>query len=649
TGGTVITPIGTGDDSGQALILRSDGKIIVTGYSDNGSDKDFAAVQYNADGTPDTEFGTGGKVTTPIGGGDDLCYAGAIQSDGKIVLAGYSHNGSDYDFAAVRYNSDGTLDEEFGTDGKVTQIRAGDDKGYAVTIQSDGKIIIAGKSHNGSDYDFAAVRYGTDGTPDTEFGTDGRVTTVVETADDIGFGIAVQPDGNIVVTGKSYRNESYNINNIATVRYLSGNALPPEPAEIKITASDGAENDNFGTSVSVSGDYAIVGTAGSDSAYIFEKDGISWSQQAKITASDGAENDYFSRSVSISGDYAIVGASRDNDNCGSVYIFKKSGISWSQQAKITATDGMEWDGFGSAVSISGDYAIVGSAGDDDYGKSSGSAYILKKDGIYWSIHTKITANDGAERDSFGFSVSISGDYAIVGACGDNDSFGSAYIFKRDEESWSQQAKIISGEWGLFGRSVSISGDYAIVGTSLNNSAYIFKRDGTGWNQQIKLTPDMPYSIFGISVSISGDYAIVSAINYAETGLVHIFKRDGTNWNQEIILTAGDGVKYGYNNSAISGKSVIAGFPFDDGDGKHDFAGSAYIYTLPQSALYEKSDINRDNKTDLTDAVIALKIVAGVNIDDMIPAGYSVSDTDVNGDNRIGMEEVLYIMKKIMFE
>ncbi len=385
SGGVAVTPVGTGDDSGLGLILRPDGKIIVTGYSDNGSDKDFTVIQYNTDGTLDTGFGTGGKVTTPIGNGDDLCYAGAIQSDGKIVLAGYSYNGSDYDFAAVRYDTDGSPDTEFGTGGKVTaRIGTGDDFGYAVTIQSDGKIVIAGRSHNGSDYDFAAVRYNSDGTPDTDFGTDGRVTTAIGTGDDGGFGMAVQPDGNIVVTGNSYGIYEY-FSNVAAVRYLSGNMLPPEPDKVKITASDGAKSDYFGNAVSISGDYAIAGASGDDdngdgsgSAYIFKKDGRSWSQQAKIVPNDGKAGDRFGCSVSVSGDHAIVGAYGDDDNgngSGSAYIFEKDEPIWSQQARIIPNDGKAGDSFGRSVSISGNYAIVGAPGDDDNGSGSGSAHI----------------------------------------------------------------------------------------------------------------------------------------------------------------------------------------------------------------------------------------------------------------------------------
>ncbi|MBA7679911.1 hypothetical protein ES703_88217 [subsurface metagenome] len=169
----------------------------------------------------------------------------------------------------------------------------------------------------------------------------------------------------------------------------------------------------------------------SGSAYIFKRDGTSWSEQAKLTASDGAAYDRFGSSVSVSGDYAIVGALLDDDNgtsSGSAYIFRRYGTSWSEQAKLTASDGAASDRFGSSVSVSGDYTIAGAYGDDS---SSGSAYIFERSGTSWSEQAKLLASDGAASDYFGWSVSISGVYAIVGAYLDDDSgggSGSAYMF-----------------------------------------------------------------------------------------------------------------------------------------------------------------------------------------------------------------------------
>ncbi len=531
--GIVTTPVGSGSDSdvGFGLLIQQDGKIIVTGMSYNGTDYDFAAVRYNSDGSLDTSFDGDGIVTTSVGSGDDKGYFAAIQSDGKIVLAGHSNNGSNDDFAAVRYNTDGSLDSGFGTGGKLTTpVGSGDDRSYGACIQADGKIVITGESHNGSDYDIAVVRYNTDGTLDTTFGNGGIVTTDSKNTDNSGYAGAVQSDGNIVVSG--YSVSFYHENNeLAVARYLSGNLSPVRPNEVKINADDGAENDHFGSS------------------------------------------------VCISEDYAVVGALSDDDNgksSGSAYIFKRDGTGWNQQIKLTASDGAAYDYFGDSVSVSGDYAVIGAYADDDNGKSSGSAYIFTRDGTVWNQQAKLNAGDGEAYDYFGESVSVSGDYAIVGAKRDDDFSGSAYIFKRDGTSWNQQAKLTgdASEQAAFGQSVSISEDYAIVGTS--TSAYIFKRDGTSWNKQVKLTGNYDDARICRSVSISGDYAFVGYSDYE--GLVYIFKRDGTSWNELFKLMASD--TYGNdgfgNDIAMSDGHVITGASY-----VHN--GYAYIYDMSPSA------------------------------------------------------------------
>ena len=288
----------------------------------------------------------------------------------------------------------------------------------------------------------------------------------------------------------------------------------------KLTASDGTAGDSFGWSVSISGDTAIVGSfrdsdngSESGSAYIFVRSGTTWTEQQKLTASDGTASDWFGRSVSISGDTAIVGA-----HSLSAYVFVRSGTSWTQQQKLTASDGVAvGDSFGASVSISGDTAIVGAYGDDDKGTNSGSAYVFVRSRTSWIQQQKLTASDGTAGDSFGWSVSISGDTAIVGSYRDSDNgseSGSAYIFVRSGTTWTEQQKLTASDGAVddwFGRSVSISGDTAIV-AAYSGSAYVFVRSGTSWTQQQKLTASDGASsdAFGISVSISGDTAIVGA-------------------------------------------------------------------------------------------------------------------------------------------
>jgi uncharacterized delta-60 repeat protein len=199
--GKVTTPIGTGDDWGLSVALQPDGKVLVAGYT-SGSDWDFALVRYNSDGSLDTSF-QGGKVTTPIGTSDDYAFSVTLQPDGKILVAGRTFNGSDWDFALVRYNSDGSLDTSFDGDGKVTTpIGTSNDYAFSVTLQPDGKILVAGSTFNGSNWDFALARYNSDGSLDTSFDGDGKVTTPIGSGrDDWGQSVTLLPDGEILVAG----------------------------------------------------------------------------------------------------------------------------------------------------------------------------------------------------------------------------------------------------------------------------------------------------------------------------------------------------------------------------------------------------------------------------------------------------------------
>lgn len=265
----------------------------------------------------------------------------------------------------------------------------------------------------------------------------------------------------------------------------------------------------FGCSVSLSGDYALVGACNGDgavhnsgAAYIFKRSGSFWANHGTLIANDGKRNDNFGFSVSVSGDTAIVGAYRNDGagtDAGAAYIFKNINGSWLQQAKLRATDATVWDYFGRSVSVSGDYAIVGAHGRDDKGIESGAAYVFYNGGSNWVQQGKLLPSDGAAGDFFGFSVSISGSYAIVGAGADDDrgdKSGSAYIFSRNGSNWSQTAKLTAADGGarsFFGRSVSLSENYAAVGADgAENSAgavYIFKKNGSSWTQPAKLTAD----------------------------------------------------------------------------------------------------------------------------------------------------------------
>lgn len=199
--GKVTTDFGSGNDRAYAAAIQSDGKLVAAGYATSGQGVGFALVRYNPDGSLDTSFDTDGKVTTAFPQNSGNAFAIAIQPDGKIIAAGVAA-GAFTDFALARYNADGSLDTTFDTDGKVTtDFNITTDQAQAVAIQPDGKIIVAGYTGSGQSLDFALARYNADGSLDTTFDTDGKVTTDFGSSTDLAQAIAIQPDGKVVAVG----------------------------------------------------------------------------------------------------------------------------------------------------------------------------------------------------------------------------------------------------------------------------------------------------------------------------------------------------------------------------------------------------------------------------------------------------------------
>lgn len=386
----------------------------------------------------------------------------------------------------------------------------------------------------------------------------------------------------------------------------------------KLLAGDGAARGNFGCSVSINGDFAVVGARGDDdrgynsgSVSVFKQTGDTWVQQARLTASDGDARDRFGAAVSISGDYLIVGTDEYDDwdrSAGSAYVFKRNGDAWVQQTKLVASDGQSADHFGVSVSINGDDAIVGAWGDDDTNHDAGSAYVFKRNGETWVQQAKLVAPDGESADHFGVSVSISGDDAIVGANLDDDRVvngGSAYVFKRSGDAWIRQARLVASDGYVgdvgFGVSVCISGDDAIVGADgyfgmSSGLACVFNRHGDAWTQQAKLVASdgKLWDRFGYSVSISGDYAIVGADTNDEkgndSGAAYLFKRSGETWTQYAKLMAPDSAAGDYfgMSVSISGDHAIAGAWGGDDEGAA--SGCAYVFRISPPTFALKTSV-----------------------------------------------------------
>jgi uncharacterized delta-60 repeat protein len=225
-GGVVTTSIGPSYDDAYALAVQPDGKAIAAGGSWNGSDYDLAIVRYGSNGSLDPSFGSGGKVTTPVGPKNDVAAALVLQPDGKVVAAGYSSHGYTSDFMLVRYNANGTLDSGFGSGGKaMAALGSGaEDGANALVLQPDGKLVAAGGVSNGSRSFFALARFNANGSLDTSFGQAGKVTTEIGSSYAGAMALALQPDGKLVAAGGA-SNGSHS--DVALARYNANGTLDP--------------------------------------------------------------------------------------------------------------------------------------------------------------------------------------------------------------------------------------------------------------------------------------------------------------------------------------------------------------------------------------------------------------------------------------
>ena len=268
---------------------------------------------------------------------------------------------------------------------------------------------------------------------------------------------------------------------------------------------------------------------------------------------------------------------------------------WSQQAKLIASDGVDGDFFGQSVSIYEDVALVGSPNNDENGEMAGAAYIFTRSGDNWVEQEKLLASDGTEGDLFGWSVSIDGDYALIGSPFNEENgrlAGSAYIFTRSSDIWTEQAKLLPAdaeEYDEFGQSVSINKDNALVGVYLDDdlgfasgSVYLFTRSGTNWIENTKFLPSdgMDGDWFGLSVSIDSNSILIGTPSSDDSGVdsgsAYVFKREG---NQPPTAPEIDGptngkagTSYDYNFTATDTDGDDVKYYIDWGDGDTEWTG-----------------------------------------------------------------------------
>ncbi len=314
--------------------------------------------------------------------------------------------------------------------------------------------------------------------------------------------------------------------------------------EVKLLPSaGGGEDHNFGASLSVDGNRMVVGapnfslnTIVHGAVYVFDFDETTWSESQILIPFDGINNDQFGTSVSLSGTRLLVGARNDDDvsfNAGVVFVYDYNGVSWQFTQKLTANDAAPGYKFGGSVSLSGNRALIGSdkAG-GDINITTGAAYIFEFSNNLWNQTARLLPSDGAEFDNFGVSVSLFGSQALIGSSENDDSgngSGSAYVFDFNGSNWPETQILTASNAGFqhkFGTSVSLSNNRAFIGASGENSngdntgaAYVFDLNNNTWTQTQKLhaTDAQANAKFGNSVNLIGNRVLITAVTDTNKG------------------------------------------------------------------------------------------------------------------------------------
>ena len=431
------------------------------------------------------------------------------------------------------------------------------------------------------------------------------------------FGYAVAISGDTVVVGATLEdgsgigiNPGVNegaLNAGAAYVFVRSSGVWTQQAYLK--ASNTGAEDNFGTSVAISGETLVVGADDEDgsgnqvnppsdeaesaagAAYVFVRSGGVWSQQAYLKASASGSNDDFGTSVAVSEDLIVVGAFSEDGSgtgvnpgfnnsltdAGAAYVFSRTGTVWISEAYLKASNPDASDYFGESVAISGNTIVVGANSedgngsgvnppDDDLATNAGAAYVFQKSGLVWSQQAYLKASNVDSSDYFGGAVSISDDTIVVGARYENGSgtganpasnegslnSGAVYVFFRSGAVWTQQAYLKPSNPTLdyfFGGSVSVSGEALVVGgdggflvSRKEGIAYAFARAGSVWSEQAQLTQTPLPSLgdhFGYSVAISGDTGIVGAIlKDSSEGAAYLFTGIGTSLPEIVVKRPG---------------------------------------------------------------------------------------------------------------
>lgn len=346
--------------------------------------------------------------------------------------------------------------------------------GFSVSVSNDGSVCVIGAPGGGATGSQAGAAY-VYRRQNGVWSQEAKLTpNVPQMSDNFGRTVAISGDG-ATISVSSISADDYGSNRGSVYVFVKSGSDWIQQTKLLPPAAEATTSYGISVSLSSDGNTLAVGrhledspTTDAGSVYIYVRTGAVWAEQAKLTVSDGSM--HFGRSVSLSnsGNDIAVGAYGTAEDHGCVYVFIRSGATWSQQARVTASDGASGDSLGYSVSISGDgnTVLAGAYGNDTKGTSAGAAYVYTRSGVTWSQHSKLMLADGSAGDYFGHSVSISenGSFCAVGAYLDDDkgsSSGTVAIFKKNGAVWEQTSKLSPADGAIsdrFGYSVSLSGD-----------------------------------------------------------------------------------------------------------------------------------------------------------------------------------------------
>jgi hypothetical protein len=295
---------------------------------------------------------------------------------------------------------------------------------------------------------------------------------------------------------------------------------------LRIAPNDIVAGDAFGTGIGLSGGTLMATAPGPEpgAAYVFVGNGAGWTQQAKLTPMGGGAGERFGIAASLSGDRLAVGADRAGNASGAVYVFVRNGTTWTQEARLTGSDALPGDAFGSSVSLDGDTLVIGAPlkrvpGFGNY--ANGAAYVFTRDAGGWSQQTKLTASPSANGNLFGFAVAVLGDRAAIGAPYALASQGLAYTFTRSAGTWTQEAKLSAAEGAVgdeFGWSVALGDAGVLVGAPFTGqfagaacgASYVFDSASLDETSGASIEAPMADDLAGWSIATSGARWITSA-------------------------------------------------------------------------------------------------------------------------------------------